>query len=527
MPITDRNFKGRALLTSLVYIGTIAIAVYSLWAKLHNSSLPLSSVINSSMDIFFMVLGYVIFLCCVVDRAKNQINLNYYLLLLFTCFFANFLDECAWIVDGDTNLLFENQIINTLYFMGAPILSFLFWRYVITFMSLENRHLKKINIIVTAGLIGALLIRLANGWLGFYFIIRPDGYYERGSLYMFSNIYSFTATLLTLALALIARKKNKLKTHQVVTIFFYALVPVAVSLVSMFMYGLTLTSPAIMLMLLLMYCKLNVIQSREKAVTENELQTATAIQEGMLPHKFPPFPDRNEFDLYASMTPAKEVGGDFYDFYMPDDDHLVITIADVSGKGIPAALFMMVTKTLIKNRGLTDFEDCSKILSSVNDQMCMNNDLNMFVTAWIGVLKISTGELTYANAGHEYPAIKRAGGVFELLKDRHSPPIGCMEGIPYKEQKIQLNAGDVIYIYTDGVTEATDNKQELFGEKRLLEALNLPGGEKMPDLDKNVRESIERFIAGNPQFDDITMLAMKYNGRRKKKGGPGHETTNS
>ena len=232
----------------------------------------------------------------------------------------------------------------------------------------------------------------------------------------------------------------------------------------------------------------------------------------MLPHTFPPYPDKKEFDLHASMNAAKEVGGDFYDFYMPDDDHLVVTIADVSGKGIPAALMMMVTKTLIKNRGLSDFEDCSKILSSVNNQLCENNEIEMFVTVWIGVLHLPTGELTYANAGHEYPAIKRNGGKFELIKEHHAPPIGCMEGIPYKVEKLTLNPGDIIYVYTDGVTEANNSKGEFFGEKRMLDALNLPCEEGMVELNSNVKSSIDEFISGTPQFDDITMLSLKYNG---------------
>ena len=173
---------------------------------------------------------------------------------------------------------------------------------------------------------------------------------------------------------------------------------------------------------------------------------------------------------------------------------------------------MMVTKTLIKNRGLTDFMDCSKILSTVNDQLCENNELNMFVTVWIGVLTISTGELRYANAGHEYPAILRNGSKFELIKDRHSPPLGCMEGIPYREQSSKLEPGDVIYIYTDGVTEANNQKKELFGEERMLKALDRNFNGDMTELDHNVRNSIEEFIDGTPQFDDITMLCMKYNG---------------
>jgi sigma-B regulation protein RsbU (phosphoserine phosphatase) len=261
---------------------------------------------------------------------------------------------------------------------------------------------------------------------------------------------------------------------------------------------------------------LNVIQSREQSIASNELHMANAIQEGMLPHNFPAYPERTEFDLYASMTPAKEVGGDFYDFYMPDEDHLVITIADVSGKGVPAALLMMVTKTLLKNRGLSGFRDCSRILTLVNNQLCEAN-LDMFVTVWLGVLQLSTGELTYANAGHEYPAIRRAGAEFELFKDRHSPPIGCMEGVPYREQLMKLAPGDILYIYTDGVTEAANRAQVFFGEKGLLSALNSKYDGSMEDLDKTVRSCVRKHMNGAKLFDDITMLGLKYNG--PKAGG--------
>ena len=261
-----------------------------------------------------------------------------------------------------------------------------------------------------------------------------------------------------------------------------------------------------------MYCILNVIQSRDRSIYDSELQMANAIQEGMLPHTFPPYPERTEFDLYASMNAAKDVGGDFYDFYMPDDDHLVVTIADVSGKGIPAALMMMVTKTLLKNRCLSDFRDCDSVLASVNNQFCENNELDMFVTAWIGVLTLPTGKLRYADAGHEYPAIMRKGQKFELIKEHHSPPLGCMKGIKYTEKTTVLKPGDILYVYTDGVTEANNSKHEMFGEKRMLKALDLASGEDMMTLSKSIVDSITKFIDGSEQFDDITMLGLKYNG---------------
>lgn len=514
MSIGKKQFQLSALLASLFFIFTIILGIYKFEQTLVNGGLPIVSIVNISADICSMALGYVLFICSVVDRSKNEENLNYYLLLLFTCFCGSFLDEVCWLVDGDVNRIQINTIANTLYYMCAPVLAFLFWRYVVTYLGLEHKNLKKINICLAGGLLLAVVIRLVNLYYGFYYSISADGTYSRGPWYLLSNIYAYITMILTLILVFLARKR--FKKYQVITLFLYAFFPLAIGILTIFTYGLSLSSPVIMLVLLLMYCVLNVFQSRERSISDNELQMANTIQENMLPHIFPAYPDRKEFDLYASMTAAKEVGGDFYDFYMPDSDHLVITIADVSGKGIPAALMMMVTKTLIKNRGLTDFDNCARILSTVNDQLCEGNDLGMFVTVWIGVLTISTGELRYADAGHEYPAIKKNGGRFELIKERHLPPLGCMEGIPYKERNLILQPGDMIFIYTDGVTEAANNKNELFGEARMLEALNLPYEGDVSALEKNIKDSIDSFVDGAQQFDDITMLCMKYNGPDKK-----------
>ena len=510
MSIGKKQFALSAFLASLFFLFGIGFGIFEFIKVLHTGAFAVPYIINVSADICTMTLGFVLFICSVIDKSHNEKNLNNYLLLLFACFSSSFLDEICWIVNGDVSQIYLNIVANTFYYMGAPVMAFLFWRYVVTYLGTERKEVKIVNAILAGGLIGAVVVRLVNPLLGFYFTVSSDGFYHRGYLYSLSNLYSYSTVLLTLILVFLARKR--FKKYQIVILYLYAFFPLAIGVFSYFTYGLSLSSPVIMLVLLLMYCILNVIQSRERSISENELQMATTIQEGMLPHTFPPYPHRTEFDLHASMDAAKEVGGDFYDFYMPDNDHLVITIADVSGKGIPAALMMMVTKTIIKNRGLSDFDDCSRILSSVNDQICENNEVDMFVTVWIGVLHIPTGELTYANAGHEYPAIKRNGGQFELIKERHAPPIGCIEGIPYKTNKLTLNPGDIIYVYTDGVTEANNNKGEFFGEKRMLDALNLPCEEGMVELNSNVKSSIEEFIGDTPQFDDITMLSLKYNG---------------
>jgi sigma-B regulation protein RsbU (phosphoserine phosphatase) len=240
---------------------------------------------------------------------------------------------------------------------------------------------------------------------------------------------------------------------------------------------------------------------------------AAAIQKSQLPGTFPAFPDRKDFDIYASMTPAKTVGGDFYDFFMTDDDHIVLVMADVAGKGVPAALFMMVSRILIKNRICTG-ESPGEALYNVNNQLLEGNEAELFVTVWLAVIEISTGKGVSVNAGHEHPALRHAGGRYELVEYKHSPAVSVMEGLKYKEREFMLEPGDSIFVYTDGVAEATDIEDQLFGSERLLEALN-----EDPDADptkilENVKRHIDDFVAGEEQFDDITMLAFKYIGSK-------------
>lgn len=247
----------------------------------------------------------------------------------------------------------------------------------------------------------------------------------------------------------------------------------------------------------------------EKERIGAELNVATQIQADMLPRIFPAFPEREEFDVYATMNPAKEVGGDFYDFFLVDDDHLAVVIADVSGKGVPAALFMVIAKTLIKNHAQNQ-EAPGTVFTQTNEQLCEGNDAGLFVTGWMGVLEISTGKFVYVNAGHNPPLLKRAGGTFEWLKSRPGFVLAGMEGVRYRENTLQLEPGDRLYLYTDGVTEATNSHEELFGDERLQNALNeymdLPVEQFLP----KIKECIDAFVGDADQFDDITMLALDY-----------------
>ncbi|MDD7256576.1 SpoIIE family protein phosphatase [Bullifex porci] len=257
----------------------------------------------------------------------------------------------------------------------------------------------------------------------------------------------------------------------------------------------------------------NYIDNLSKVTAEKErigaeLDVARHIQASMLPSIFPPFPNRDEFDIYASMTPAKEVGGDFYDFFLVDEDHLAMVIADVSGKGVPAAMFMMISKTLLKSAAQSGLSP-KAILEKVNNQLCENNDAEMFVTVWIGILEISTGKLVCANAGHEYPAIMRRGGSFELYKDKHGFVLAGMEGSKYREYELVLSAGDRLFVYTDGVAEATDSNNNLYGTDRMIDALNKAKDLSSRELLESLHKDIDSFVGLADQFDDITMLSIQ------------------
>lgn len=250
----------------------------------------------------------------------------------------------------------------------------------------------------------------------------------------------------------------------------------------------------------------------EKERINAELQLASDIQAHMLPCIFPPFPGRKEFDLYALMHPAKEVGGDFYDFFLVNEDKLAVIVADVSGKGVPAALFMVIAKTLIKNYTQMDIEP-SEVFTTVNHLLCDGNDAGLFVTAWMGVLEIETGKLTYVNAGHNPPLIKRAGGNFEYLRERTGFVLAGMDGIKYRQNTFDLHPGDRVFLYTDGVTESTNEHEELYGEERLQHFLNNHETGNTEEILDALRKDLRDFSNEAPQFDDITMLLLDYKGK--------------
>jgi sigma-B regulation protein RsbU (phosphoserine phosphatase) len=242
---------------------------------------------------------------------------------------------------------------------------------------------------------------------------------------------------------------------------------------------------------------------------EEELNVGRDIQMSMLPLVFPPFPERSDFSVFAMLEAAREVGGDFYDLFLIDENRFCFCVGDVSGKGVPAALFMAVTKTLLKSRSSFDSSPGS-IFTHVNDEMAADNDASMFVTLWMAILDTRTGEVVYSNAGHNPPFVKRADGSLLRLDKLHGPVIGAMEGLPYGEDSVTMRPGDTLFLYTDGVTEAMDPPGDLYGEDRLCEILEEPDHTTVEDLVEASAADVWRFQAEAEQADDVTILAVQY-----------------
>lgn len=243
-----------------------------------------------------------------------------------------------------------------------------------------------------------------------------------------------------------------------------------------------------------------------------ELELAARIQRNMLPDEYPAFPEQEEFELFAAMTPAREVGGDFYDYFMIDEDHLVLLIADVSGKGIPAALLMMGSKIMLRNLAMNELSP-ARTLETANNDLCENNTEEMFVTVWLGVLELSTGKLTAANAGHEYPVYKAANGSFRLFRDKHGIVIGGMPGVPYQDYELMMEPGSKLFVYTDGLTEATGKNREMFGTERMVRVLRENEDGMPEEILQGMNRAVSEFTEGAEQFDDLTMLCVEYKGR--------------
>ncbi|MBP5155112.1 MAG: PP2C family protein-serine/threonine phosphatase [Clostridia bacterium] len=408
------------------------------------------------------------------------------------------------------------RTVTFIEFLISGLMAFMLSQMILYTASPE-RSLKTIETVffVLLGLHTAALI--VSQFTDIYYYFDENNVYHRSGLYLLSNLAP--ALMLIQDIYLLIRYRGSFEKNIRTAYRIYIVAPLAaIGLQAFFsevQFVIFATVGAAVNMfgvitrdLTEKYAK----QQLEASRIDTELSMATRIQTDMLPNIFPAFPDRSEFDIYASMKPAKEVGGDFYDFFFIDEDRLGLVIADVSGKGVPAALFMMASKILVQNYAMMN-KDPKAALEATNDQICRNNREQMFVTVWLGILDLKTGMLTASNAGHEYPIIKTPDVGFRLCKDTHGFVIGGMEGMRFKEYEMQLEKGSVLFLYTDGVAEASNAENELFGTDRLLEALNVCDAATPKEVLDGVNAAVEAFVNGAPQFDDLTMLCLKYNGK--------------
>ena len=474
----------------------------------------------SLLNIIIIAMGITLCLVCFVqinhsEHLRKEVRRYFGVFFLFLLAYISF-HLVRELLNGRPG----DNIRSILYFVTASELIVTgFLAHMMSLMVIVASKLEKspraLFLLLGLILIAHIVINIVGAKTDAVFYFDEANTYHRGSLYLLSNLGP--VLMLLLDIYLLVRYRSKFNPFVRTAFWIYMIAPlIAVAIQSKF-YGAqlvifaTVGAGAYMFYAILKeQTQQYETQRAESSRIETELNTAKHIQENMMPNIFPAYPERDEFNIYASMNPAKEVGGDFYDFFLIDENHLAMVMADVSGKGIPAALFMMIAKTLIQNTAMTGISP-KNVLETVNTQICKNNRDEMFITVWLGILDLTTGNLVAANAGHEYPALKQGDGHFELVHDKHGLVVGAMEGIKYTEYELDLTPGSLLFLYTDGVPEATNGDQELFGTDRMIEALRQSENESPENILNGMNKAVNTFVADAPQFDDLTMLCIKFN----------------
>ena len=491
------------VLTLLLFVSVVLLCIARRFTDMEGTW-----VFNIGTDVISIAVCAVVYFGCMMDSNGPSENTALFNTLVLVNAFALFFDALSWIVQGLAPYAFWNRLVNAVLYANGSVVIYLFWRYVTSTLGVDSRRLQVVRKVLNALLLPDVLIKLANVFLPIYFVVDEAGVYRRGTFFGFSYLY-LGVVMLTCIAELVG---SKAPFRQKIVAASFITIPILNQLLIGRAFGLSTQYSATLLSIVLIYGVLFADRGKSLAATERELNTAAGIQAASLPGVFPAFPGRTDFDVCASMDPAREVGGDFYDYYLLDDDHLCLLIADVSGKGIPAALFMMSAKIMLQTYAQAERSPAA-ILRKTNDRICANNKEDMFVTVWLGILDLRTGLLTAANAGHEYPVIHRKGRPFELLKDEHGFVIGGLEDMDYTEYEIRLEAGDELFLYTDGVPEANNPARALYGTENMLNALNRSKAKNLRGLLDAVRQDVDHFVGDAEQFDDLTMMCLRYSGK--------------
>ncbi len=491
----------------LIYVIVSALFVIGFSVPYFTEDILFPYLFNSGVDCMGALVCAALYYGCIRQNGDGSRIFRILILLVCSCFTVNeVMIYLLFVKPSEITLGFTFCFLSKIIDLA---LIYFFYLYSKATLGFEGKFAKAVGTILPVLLVVQTIVQLINIFYPLTFYVDATGYHGT-EMSLLEEIFLASASLLTTILIFMSHNPF----HQKAAVLTFVFLPIIEYIFLQGSFGEASQYGIVLMSIIVMYCVIFNFKSSKLAATETELNMATEIQTSILPSNFPAFPDRKEFDIHASMDPAKEVGGDLYDFFMIDDDHLGLVVGDVSGKGIPAALFMMSSKILINDHAVIGGSP-AEILGRVNKLVYATNKAHMFVTVWLGILEISTGKLTSASAGHEYPMINVSGS-YEILTDKHGLAIGVMPSSKYVDTEIQLKPGDSVFVYTDGVAEATDANNQMFGTDRTIEALNsIPAGASQKEVLAGIRAAVDAFVKDAPQFDDLTMLGLKYNGPDK------------
>ena len=503
------KYRKQLLLLGLVFTIASALATVALTWIVYSVPEFYARMVELLYDIGMDTMGALVcaalYYGCMRQNAEGTREFRNLVVLVSAGFLVNFGMYCTIGVPEMSRLTFLFVMLSKLIDI---VMIWYFYRYVRLTLDFKGRLAGWADrgLPILMGL--ETLVILSNIIRPVTFMIDAKGSYQATGASSAEDVFLAVASLISTILIIRSESPRSQKIAALTFIF----LPVINYITTGGEFGNASNYGMVLMSVIIIFCIIFNDKSSKLASTQTELNMATEIQASMLPSIFPAFPRRPEFDLYASMDPAKEVGGDFYDFFMIDDDHLGIVCADVSGKGVPAALFMMISKTVVQNFAKLGIS-AAEVLNKSNEALCAQNKMQMFVTTWIGILEISTGKMDCSSAGHEYPAICH-NGKFELFKDKHGMVLGGMDIAKYKGYELTLDKGDKIFVYTDGVPEATNANTEMFGTDRMIDALNTDPGASPEETLRIVRAAVDSFVGAAEQFDDLTMVCLEYRGAK-------------
>lgn len=510
--VYSRLFRSRFLIPfCFVFVILLSAASIALIMRRSFDGLEQSTVFSVGADIFCIAVCAALCLSCLLSRNKGSSHTRTFVTLLTANALALFLDVASWVLQGKAAYRAVYLNVNVLFFMDGAIMYYLFWRYLIIALNMKTMTMRVADHSLRILLVPALLICMANYVYPVYFKVSATGNYQRAEYWYISQVYLGIVLLVSLAGMIFSKApaKNKL------TAASFIAVPLLNNVITRNAFGVTTQYAAVLVSLVLIYGVVFIFHERTSASADTEQRLAADIQSEMLPEAVPFLSERGDFELFASLIPAKETGGDFYDYFMTDSNHLAMVTADVSDKGVPAALFMMSSKNMIKSFVTAGYGP-GQALEAVNDQICANNSHELFASVWLGVLDLGSGALTWANAGHQTPVLMNPNGSFKMIDKRHGFVVGGFPGMKYTENRLWMQPGSKLFLYTDGVLGAENRKGAKYGRERFSDVLNQNTDKTPSELVEAVREDVGKFNKGSWQSDDLAMLCIHYKGQGGK-----------